>query len=129
MPETRSRPRRRERRSVARGKAFIQSTFNNTLITITDMNGNTLCWASSGSAGFKGSRKGTPYAAQVAAETVARKAADFGMGHVEVSIKGPGSGRESAIRSLQAGGLQVVSITDVTPVPHNGPRPPRRRRV
>lgn len=129
MPETRSRPRRRERRTVARGKAFIQSTFNNTLITITDMNGNTLCWASSGSAGFKGSRKGTPYAAQVAAETVARKATDFGMGHVEVSIKGPGSGRESAIRSLQAGGLQVVSITDVTPVPHNGPRPPRRRRV
>ena len=129
MPETRSRPRRRERRTVARGKAFIRSTFNNTLITITDMNGNTLCWASSGSAGFKGSRKGTPYAAQVAAETVARKAADFGMGQVEVSVKGPGSGRESAVRSLQAGGLQVMSITDVTPIPHNGPRPPRRRRV
>ena len=97
MPATRSRPRRRERRTVARGKAFIQSTFNNTLITITDMNGNTLCWASSGSAGFKGSRKGTPYAAQVAAETVARKAADFGMGQVEVSLKG--SGIRARVRS------------------------------
>ncbi len=134
MPETRRRttarrPRRRERRIVPRGRAYIQSTFNNTLITITDLNGNTVAWSSAGAAGFRGSRKGTPYAAQVAAETATRRALDVGMGQVEVFVKGPGSGRETAIRTLQGSGLQVISITDVTPIPHNGPRPPRRRRV
>jgi len=135
MPETRrrtgvTRPRRRERRAVPRGKAFVQATFNNTLVTITDLNGNVLCWSSAGASGFKGSRKGTPYAAQVAAETAARKGiSEFGMSQVDVFVKGPGAGRESAIRALQASGIQVTSITDITPIPHNGPRPPRRRRV
>lgn len=121
--------RRRERRSVAEGIAHIQSTFNNTLITITDMGGNALAWASAGGQGFRGSRKGTPFAAQTAAELVARKVMDQGMRKVDVLVKGPGSGREAAIRALQAAGLEVSLIRDVTPIPHNGPRPPKRRRV
>ena len=121
--------RKRERKSVPRGRAYVQSTFNNTVITITDPNGNALSWASAGQAGFKGSRKSTPYAAQIAAEQAARKAMDHGMRQVEVFIKGPGSGRESAVRALQSAGLIVLSIKDSTPVPHNGCRPPKRRRV
>ena len=121
--------RRRERRTVAEGIAHIQSTFNNTVITITDMGGNALAWASSGGQGFRGSRKGTPFAAQTAAEQVARKVMDQGMRKVDVLVKGPGSGREAAIRALQSAGLEVSMIRDVTPIPHNGPRPPKRRRV
>jgi small subunit ribosomal protein S11 len=121
--------RKRERKSVPRGRAYIQSTFNNTLITVTDPNGNVLAWTSAGQSGFKGSRKSTPYAAQIAAETVARKAMDHGMRQVDVFVKGPGSGREAAVRALQAAGLLVLSIKDSTPVPHNGCRPPKRRRV
>jgi small subunit ribosomal protein S11 len=124
-----TRQRRRERRNVPRGQAHVQATFNNTIVTITDPNGNPVSWGSAGASGFKGSRKSTPYAAGVTAETAARKAMEQGMRTVEVFVKGPGSGRESAIRSLQGAGLGVVSITDVTPVPHNGPRPPKRRRV
>jgi small subunit ribosomal protein S11 len=123
------RQRRRERRVIPRGRAHVQATFNNTIVTITDASGNPVAWASSGASGFKGSRKSTPYAAGVTAETVARRAMEYGMRTVEVLVRGPGSGRESAIRSLQAAGLAVTSITDVTPVPHNGPRPPKRRRV
>jgi small subunit ribosomal protein S11 len=123
------RVRRRDRKNIPRGKAFIQATFNNTIITLSDQTGNVVAWASAGSSGFKGSRKSTPYAAQVAAESAARKAMEHGMRQVEVFIKGPGSGREMAIRSLQAAGLQVLSINDVTPIPHNGCRPPKRRRV
>jgi small subunit ribosomal protein S11 len=123
------RQRRRERRNIPRGFAHVQATFNNTIVTITDPNGNPIAWGSAGASGFKGSRKSTPYAAGVTAESAARKAADQGMRAVEVLVKGPGSGRESAIRSLQAAGLSVISITDVTPVAHNGPRPPKRRRV
>ena len=123
------RQRRRERRNVPRGRAHVQATFNNTIVTITDPNGSPVAWGSAGATGFKGSRKSTPYAAGVTAETAARKAMEQGMRTVEVFVKGPGSGRESAIRSLQAAGLAVTSITDVTPVPHNGPRPPKRRRV
>jgi small subunit ribosomal protein S11 len=111
------------------GKAFIQSSFNNTLVTITDPQGNALCWGSSGAAGFKGSRKSTPYAAGLAADSAARKAMEQGMRQVEVMVKGPGSGREAAIRSLQAAGLQITSIVDITPIPHNGCRPPKKRRV
>jgi small subunit ribosomal protein S11 len=121
--------RRRERRTVGEGIAHIQSTFNNTVITITDMGGNALAWASSGGQGFRGSRKGTPFAAQTAAEQVARKVIDQGMRKVDVLVKGPGSGREAAIRALQSAGLEVSMIRDVTPIPHNGPRPPKRRRV
>jgi small subunit ribosomal protein S11 len=121
--------RRRERRVVAEGVAHIQSTFNNTIITITDTGGNTLVWASAGGQGFRGSRKGTPFAAQSAAELVARKAIDQGMRRVDVLVKGPGAGREAAIRALQAAGLEVSVIRDITPIPHNGPRPPKRRRV
>ena len=121
--------RRRERRIVAEGIAHIQSTFNNTIITITDTGGNTLVWASAGGQGFRGSRKGTPFAAQSAAELVARKAIDQGMRRVDVLVKGPGAGREAAIRALQAAGLEVSVIRDITPIPHNGPRPPKRRRV
>jgi small subunit ribosomal protein S11 len=121
--------RRRERRVVAEGVAHIQSTFNNTIITITDAGGNTLVWASAGGQGFRGSRKGTPFAAQSAAELVARKAMDQGMRRVDVLVKGPGAGREAAIRALQAAGLEVSVIRDITPIPHNGPRPPKRRRV
>lgn len=121
--------RRRERRTVAEGIAHIQSTFNNTVITITDMSGNALAWASAGGQGFRGSRKGTPFAAQTAAEQVARKVIDQGMRKVDVLVKGPGSGREAAIRALQSAGLEISMIRDVTPIPHNGPRPPKRRRV
>jgi small subunit ribosomal protein S11 len=121
--------RRRERKSVPRGQAHIQATFNNTIVTLTDPNGNVLSWGSAGGQGFKGSRKSTPYAAQVTAESAARKAMDHGLRQVDVYVKGPGSGREAAIRSLQQTGLAVTSITDVTPIPHNGCRPPKRRRV
>ena len=121
--------RRRERRTVGEGIAHIQSTFNNTVITITDMGGNALAWASAGGQGFRGSRKGTPFAAQTAAEQVARKVIDQGMRKVDVLVKGPGSGREAAIRALQSAGLEISMIRDVTPIPHNGPRPPKRRRV
>ena len=121
--------RRRERRTVAEGIAHIQSTFNNTVITIIDMGGNALDWASAGGQGFRGSRKGTPFAAQTAAEQVARKVIDQGMRKVDVLVKGPGSGREAAIRALQSAGLEISMIRDVTPIPHNGPRPPKRRRV
>jgi small subunit ribosomal protein S11 len=107
----------------------VQTSFNNTIITITDPNGNVIAWASAGSCGFKGSRKGTPYAAQIAAETVAKRAAEMGMKQIDVFVKGPGSGRETAIRALQAAGLEINLIKDVTPVPHNGCRPPKRRRV
>ena len=121
---------RREKRSVPHGQAHIHATFNNTIITITDLQGNTLCWGSAGSAGFKGSRKSTPFAAQLAARTVAGTAkSDFNVREIDVFVKGPGPGRESSIRSLQAGGLTVVSITDITPLPHNGCRPPKKRRV
>jgi small subunit ribosomal protein S11 len=125
----RQRGKRREKKNVPRGQAHVQSTFNNTIITITDPSGNVVSWSSAGQNGFKGSRKSTPYAAQVTAEAVARKAMENGMRSVEVYVKGPGSGREAAVRSLQSAGLQVMSITDVTPIPHNGCRPPKRRRV
>lgn len=121
--------RRREKKFVDRGQAHIQSTFNNTIVTITDMGGNALSWASAGQLGFRGSRKSTPYAAQMAADTAAGSAKEFGLKTVEVYVKGPGSGREAAIRALQAAGLDVTMIKDVTPVPHNGCRPPKRRRV
>jgi small subunit ribosomal protein S11 len=114
---------------VPRGQAHVQSTFNNTIVTITDPNGNVVSWSSAGASGFKGSRKSTPYAAQLTAEGAARKAMDHGVRQIEVYVKGPGAGREAAIRALQSAGLQVVSITDVTPIPHNGCRPPKRRRV
>ncbi|MBS6105414.1 30S ribosomal protein S11 [Anaerococcus sp.] len=120
---------RRVKKNVERGQAHINSTFNNTMVTITDMQGNALSWASAGQLGFRGSRKSTPFAAQEAAETAAKKAIDQGLKTVEVYVKGPGSGRESAIRSLQAAGLEVTIIKDVTPIPHNGCRPPKRRRV
>src|SRR5262245_28793826 len=121
--------RRRERRTVAEGIAHIQSTFNNTVITITDMGGNALAWASAGGQGFKGSRKGTPFAAQTAAQKAAYAAKEHGVRTVDVRIKGPGSGRESSVRSLKAAGLEILSIKDATPIPHNGCRPPKRRRV
>ncbi len=120
---------RRERKNIPKGQAHIQSTFNNTIITLTDPKGNVLSWGSAGASDFKGSRKSTPYAAQIAAEGAARRAIEHGLRQIEVFVKGPGSGREAAIRSLQASGLSVVSITDVTPIPHNGCRPPKRRRV
>ena len=116
-------------RQITRGVAHISASFNNTVVTITDAQGNAVCWSSAGAAGFKGSKKSTPFAAQVASEQAAKKAMEFGMKEVEVFIKGPGSGRESAIRALQAAGLQVSAIHDVTPIPHNGCRPPKRRRV
>jgi small subunit ribosomal protein S11 len=121
--------RRREKKNIAHGHAHIKSTFNNTIVTITDPNGNVISWASAGHVGFKGSRKSTPYAAQMAAENAARKAQEHGMRKVDVFVRGPGSGRETAIRSLQATGLEVGTIQDVTPIPHNGCRPPTRRRV
>jgi small subunit ribosomal protein S11 len=129
MAERKARTRRREKKNVPVGLAYIRSTFNNVTITLTDPNGNVLSWASSGTVGFKGSRKSTPYAAGLAAEEAARRAMDHGLRQVDVRIKGPGSGREAAIRSLQAAGLQVTSIRDVTPVPHNGCRPRKKRRV
>ena len=121
--------RRRERKNISSGVAHVQSTFNNTLITITDAQGNTIAWSSSGTKGFKGSRKSTPYAAQVAAEDAGRKAQEHGMKILEVEVCGPGSGRESALRALQSVGFQITSIRDVTPIPHNGCRPRKRRRV
>ena len=121
--------RRKEKKSVPRGRAYIQSTFNNTLITITDPNGNVVAAGSAGTVGFKGSRKSTPFAAGQAAERIARRAMDNGMRQVDVHLKGPGSGREAAIRSLESAGLTILSIRDVTPIPHNGCRPPKRRRV
>ena len=122
--------RRRERKNVEKGAAHIRSSFNNTMVTITDLNGNALSWASSGGLGFRGSRKSTPFAAQTAAETAAKAAIEgCGLKTVEVFVKGPGQGREAAIRALQSAGLEVVSIKDVTPIPHNGCRPPKRRRV
>ena len=121
--------RRRERKNIERGVAHIQSTFNNTIVTITDVNGNAVSWASSGELGFRGSRKSTPFAAQSAAETAAKVAMEHGMKSVEVYVKGPGSGREAAVRALQGAGLEVSVIKDVTPIPHNGCRPPKRRRV
>lgn len=127
--KARGRGRRKEKKMVLHGEAHIKSTFNNTIITITDKGGDTLTWSSSGTVGFKGSRKSTPYAAQQAAENVAKKAQEFGMKKVDVFVKGPGSGRETAIRTLQANGLEVASITDETPQPHNGCRPKKRRRV
>ncbi|MCY0900005.1 MAG: 30S ribosomal protein S11 [Firmicutes bacterium] len=130
MPARRtSRTKRRDRRHVDRGVAHIRSTFNNTIVTITDPQGNTLSWASAGQSGFKGSRKSTPFAAQLAAESAAKSAMEYGVKEVEVLVKGPGSGREAAIRSLQSAGLEVSLIKDVTPIPHNGCRPPKRRRV
>ena len=120
---------RRERKNIEKGSAHIRATFNNTIVTITDVAGNAVSWASAGELGFKGSRKSTPYAAQMAAETAAKAAIDHGMKTVEVYVKGPGAGRESAIRALQATGLDISLIKDVTPIPHNGCRPPKRRRV
>lgn len=121
--------RRRERKNIERGSAHIQSTFNNTIVTITDVQGNAISWASSGELGFRGSRKSTPFAAQSAAETAAKLAMEHGMKSVDVYVKGPGQGREAAIRALQTAGLDVSMIKDVTPVPHNGCRPPKRRRI
>ena len=130
MPQKkRAKTRRRERKSIPVGRAYIQSTFNNTVVTLTDPEGNVIAWGSSGTAGFKGSRKGTPYAAQMAAREAARKAMVHGLRQVDVYVKGPGSGREAAIRSLQSSGLYITGIRDVTPVPHNGCRPPKKRRV
>ena len=121
--------RRREKKNIEKGVVHIQATFNNTIVTITDVNGNAISWASAGELGFKGSRKSTPFAAQSASETAAKAAIDQGLKSVEVYVKGPGSGRESAIRALETAGLQITMIKDVTPVPHNGCRPPKRRRV
>ena len=123
------RPRKRERKNVGYGVAHIKSSFNNTIISFTDQDGNVLSWASAGNVGFKGSRKSTPYAAQTAAEAAARRAMEHGVRKVDVQVKGPGSGRETAIRSIQNTGIEVTGIKDVTPVPHNGCRPPKRRRV
>ena len=120
---------KKEKKNIPTGVAHVQSTFNNTIITITDVEGQVVCWSSAGAMGFKGSRKGTPFAAQVAGEDSARKAKEHGMKRVEVYVKGPGSGREAAIRSIPAAGLQISLIEDVTPIPHNGCRPPKRRRV
>jgi small subunit ribosomal protein S11 len=129
MGRRESRPRRRERGNVSQGRAYVRSTFNNTIVTVTDNEGSVLAWASSGSVGFKGTKKGTPFAARLAAESAARKAVEYGMRRVDVFVKGPGSGRETAIRSLQSAGLEITSIHDITPIPHNGCRPPRRRRI
>ena len=132
-PKTRTagarKPRRKEKKNIAVGEAHIKSTFNNTIVTITDPSGAVISWASAGTVGFKGSRKSTPFAAQMAAEAAGRRAMDHGMKKIDVFVKGPGSGRETAIRSLQAAGLEVGAISDVTPQPHNGCRPPKRRRV
>ena len=124
-----ARPRKKERKNIISGMAHVNSTFNNTIITITDAQGNTVAWCSAGVLGFKGSRKSTPYAAQMTAENAGRKAQEHGMKELEVNVKGPGSGRESALRALQAVGFTIRSIKDITPIPHNGVRPPKRRRV
>jgi len=129
MAKERTRVRKSERKNISSGIAHVSATFNNTLITITDAQGNAISWSSAGSMGFKGSRKSTPYAAQVAAEDASRKAMEHGMKNLEVQVRGPGSGRESALRALQAAGFTITSIRDVTPIPHNGCRPRKRRRV
>ncbi|MAA77155.1 MAG: 30S ribosomal protein S11 [Rhodobiaceae bacterium] len=129
MATDKTRVRRRERKNITSGVAHVNSTFNNTMITIADAQGNAVAWCSAGAMGFKGSRKSTPYAAQVAAEEAGKKAMDHGMKTLEVNVKGPGSGRESALRALQSIGFTITSIRDVTPIPHNGCRPPKRRRV
>ena len=130
MPRPRRKTRKKKvRKDIGFGIAYIQSTFNNTIITITDQQGNTVCWASSGTAGFKGARKGTPFAAQLAAKAASTKAKDYGVRYVDVKIKGPGAGRESAIRALQSHGMEIKSIRDITPIPHNGCRVRKRRRV
>ena len=129
VKKTTVRKKRRERKNIEKGQAHIQSTFNNTLVTLTDMEGNALSWSSAGSLGFKGSRKSTPFAAQMVADEAAKPAVAAGLKKVEVFVKGPGSGRESAIRALQTAGLEITMIKDVTPIPHNGCRPPKRRRV
>ena len=129
MATDKTRVRRRERKNITSGVAHVNSTFNNTIITISDAQGNAVAWCSAGAMGFKGSRKSTPYAAQVAAEEAGKKAMDHGMKTLEVNVKGPGSGRESALRALQSIGFTITSIRDVTPIPHNGCRPPKRRRV
>jgi small subunit ribosomal protein S11 len=128
-PAATQRPRRRERKNITSGVAHVNATFNNTMITITDAQGNTIAWSSAGTQGFKGSRKSTPYAAQMAAEDAGKKAMEHGVRTLEIEVKGPGAGRESALRALQTVGFQIVSIRDVTPIPHNGCRPPKRRRV
>jgi small subunit ribosomal protein S11 len=129
MAKEKTRVKRRERKNISTGVAHVSATFNNTMITITDAQGNTIAWSTAGTMGFKGSRKSTPYAAQMAAEDVGKKAQEHGMRNLEVEVKGPGSGRESALRALQAIGFQITSIRDVTPIPHNGCRPRKRRRV
>jgi small subunit ribosomal protein S11 len=129
MAKDKSRVRKREKKNITSGVAHVNASFNNTMITITDAQGNTISWSSAGTKGFKGSRKSTPYAAQMAAEDAGRKAMEHGMKTIEVEVSGPGSGRESALRALQSTGLQVVAITDVTPIPHNGCRPRKKRRV
>jgi small subunit ribosomal protein S11 len=130
MPKAKKKTKKKKiRKEIGFGAAYVQSTFNNTIITITDQQGNTVCWSSAGTSGFKGARKGTPFAAQLAAKEAALKAKDFGVRYVDVKVKGPGAGRESAIRALQANGLEIKSIKDVTPIPHNGCRVRKRRRV
>ena len=129
MATVKSKAKRKERKHVESGEAHIRSTFNNTIVTLTDTHGNALSWSSAGALGFRGSRKSTPFAAQMAAETAAKAAMEHGLKTLEVTVKGPGAGREAAIRALQAAGLEVTAIRDVTPVPHNGCRPPKRRRV
>jgi small subunit ribosomal protein S11 len=128
-PAATARVRRRERKNITSGVAHVNASFNNTMITITDAQGNVIAWSSSGSKGFKGSRKSTPYAAQVAAEDAGKKAQEHGMRTLEIEVRGPGAGRESALRALQAAGFAITAIRDVTPIPHNGCRPPKRRRV
>ncbi len=129
MATDKTRIRRRERKNIVSGVAHVNSTFNNTMVTISDVQGNTISWSSAGTMGFKGSRKSTPYAAQMAAEDAGKKAMEHGMKSLEVEVQGPGSGRESALRALQAAGFTITTIRDVTPIPHNGCRPPKRRRV
>jgi len=129
MAKPKARVKKKEKKNVLQGRVHIQSTFNNTIVTSTDMLGNAIAWASAGTSGFKGARKGTPFASQSAAESVAKKSMEQGMKTVEVYVKGPGSGRETAIRSLQSAGLEITLIKDVTPIPHNGCRPPKKRRV
>ena len=129
MAKDKTRVKRREKKNISSGIAYVNATYNNTMITITDAQGNAISWSSAGGMGFKGSRKSTPYAAQVAAEDAAKKAMEHGMAKIEVMVKGPGTGRESALRALQSTGFTITSIKDVTPIPHNGCRPPKKRRV